>query len=193
MNEKGPVPGKMTRMESPDEKSGFGVRMWRAAKLEAALFDEVKADADATGQAMAVVVLATLASSLGQADGFKAILIHVLLNIGLWYLGAGMAYGLGIKVFPEPGVQGEIGGVLRAIGFSSAPGLILILSFFPDISGLIFFIGFVWVMVADVIAIRQSLNFRSTFRAFGIWLISMFVQMFVYFRLASWLGVLPAS
>ena len=78
MNEKGPVPGKMTRMESPDEKSGFGVRMWRAAKLEAALFDEVKADADATGQAMAVVVLATLASSLGQADGFKAILIHVL-------------------------------------------------------------------------------------------------------------------
>ena len=82
---------------------------------------------------------------------------------------------------------------MARVGFSNAPGLILIFGVFPDVAGLIFFIGFIWVTVADVIAIRQSLNFNSTFRAFGIWVIAMVVRIVAYFLFAAWFGVLPAT
>ena len=184
---------KMVRIKPTSEKPSFSRRLWRSVKVEASLFDEVKADSNATGQAMAIVVLATLASSLGQGDKFATILIQILLGIGLWYLGARVVYFLGSKVFPEAETRGEVAGVLRAVGFSNAPGLILIFSVFPDIAVLISLVGFIWVMVADVIAIRQSLNFNSIFRPFGIWIISMFVRIIVYILFAHWFGVLPAT
>ena len=46
--------------------SSLTERMIRAAKLDATLYEEVEADRDATGQAMSVVILSSLAVGLGS-------------------------------------------------------------------------------------------------------------------------------
>lgn len=43
----------------------FGNRIFRAAKLDAALYEEVEADKSALGQAMGVVVLSSIAAGIG--------------------------------------------------------------------------------------------------------------------------------
>jgi hypothetical protein len=47
-------------------------RMFRAAKLDAQLYEEVEADQDATVQAMVVVVLAAVAAGIGSLGSGSA-------------------------------------------------------------------------------------------------------------------------
>jgi hypothetical protein len=175
----------MARLEG---QSSFGERMWRAAKLEASLYDEVYADKEATGQALAVVVLQSLAGAILVKAGFGAFLFRVILGLVLWYLGAVLIYWLGTKVFPESQIEADFEGILRAYGFAGAPGLIMFLAILPSLKGLVIFIAFFWVLFADLIAIRQALNYRSTWRAFGVLVILYIVVAFVGFYLSSWLG-----
>ncbi len=180
-------------MAGNEERAGFGQRILRAAKLEASLYDEVKADNEATGQALGVVVLAVMADGLGRKVGIGAIVTGVILGIGSWYLGALLIYWLGTKVLPEPQTEADVGGVLRATGFSSAPGLIGILATLPNFQVFVPFVAGIWMVIADVIAVRQALNYRSTGRALAVYVIVILVTLAVFFPLASWLGLLPES
>ncbi len=47
----------------------FVDRMIRAARLDVNLYEEVEADSAATGQAMAVVVLSSIAGGIGSGQG----------------------------------------------------------------------------------------------------------------------------
>jgi len=49
--------------------ASLGDRMIRAAKLDRGLYEEVEADTGATGQAMLVVVLSSVAAGIGSAGG----------------------------------------------------------------------------------------------------------------------------
>jgi hypothetical protein len=175
----------MARLE---EQSSFGERMWRAAKLEAGLYDEVKADQDATGQALGIVVLQSFAKAILVKAGFGAFLFHLILGLVLWYLGALLIYWLGTKAFPESQTEADFEGILRAYGFAAAPGLILFLGILPSLKGLVIFIAFFWVLFADLIAIRQALNYRSTWRAFGVLVILYLGVALIGFYLSSWFG-----
>jgi len=69
--------------------------------------------------------------------------------------------------------------LLRTIGFSSSPGLIRILGIIPGLAGIVFLIAGIWMLVAMVVAVRQALDYKSTFRAVGVCLIGWLIQALI--------------
>ena len=156
-------------------------RMIRAAKLDAQLYEEVEADKGALGQAMGVVVLASIAGGVGSGrlGGFSGILIGTVGALIAWFIWAALTYFIGTKILPESTTRADVGELLRTTGFSSSPGLIRALGLVPGITGIVFLVSGVWMLIAMIIAVRQALDYRSTFRAVGVCVIGWVVQVVV--------------
>ncbi len=157
-------------------------RMIRASKLDVTVYEEVEADPSTMGQAMAVVVLSSLAAGIGSMGvaGLSGILIGTLVALAGWFIWAFLTYFIGTKWLPEAQTRADYGELLRTIGFSSAPGVLRILGFIPFVGLLINFLAGIWMLVAMVIAVRQALDYQSTGRAVGVCLIGWVIQ-FAFF------------
>jgi hypothetical protein len=145
----------------------FPQRAIGAARLEIRVFEEIEADRTATGQALVIVVLSSLAAGIGLTAGvYNAPVLHrVVLALLLWLFWAISTYIVGVYLMPEAQTQTSVGELLRTIGFAASPGVLRILGMVPGIGGTIYVISTVWMLVAMVIAIRQALDYRSTARA----------------------------
>ncbi len=156
-------------------------RIVRAAKLDVNLYEEVEADKGAMSQAMGVVVLSSVAAGIGSIGtmGTKGIIIGAITALIAWYIWAYITYFIGAKILPEPQTKADHGELLRTIGFSSSPGLLRILAIIPGIGGIIFMIASVWMLVAMVIAVRQALDYQSTFRAVSVCMIGWVIQAII--------------
>ena len=166
--------------------SSFKDRIIRAARLDAQLYEEVEADKSAMNQAMAVVILSSLAGSLNIGRlGVSGIFIGVVITLTGWILWAYISYILGTKLFPEPQTDSSFTELLRTIGFSSSPGLLRVLGIVPFIGGPVFFITSIWMLVAMVIAVRQALDYNSTKRAVGVCLIGWVFQLVIMYAMFS--------
>ena len=155
-------------------------RIIRACKLDVSLYEEVEADKSATLQAALVVVLSSLAAGVGALSlGASNFLMAPILSLISWYIWAYLIYFIGVKFFPEPNTKADHGELLRTIGFSSAPGLIRIFGFTPELMSITFIGAGIWMLVAMVIAVRQALDYESTWRAIGVVLIGFLVQAIV--------------
>ena len=165
-------------------------RMIRAAKLDPQLYEEVEADKGALGQAMTVVVLASVAGGVGSGrlGGLSGILIGTVGALIAWFIWAALTYFIGTKLLPEPTTRADVGELLRTTGFSSAPGLIRVLGLIPGLTGIVFFVSGVWMLIAFIIAVRQALDYRSTLRAVGVCIIGWVVQVAVLVFLAMFIG-----
>ncbi len=158
-------------------------RMIRAAKLDVQLYEEVEADKGALGQAMAVVVLASIAGGIGSGrlGGLTGFFIGTVGALIAWFIWAALTYFIGTKILPEPTTRADVGELLRTTGFSSSPGLIRVLGVVPGITDVVFLVSGVWMLTAMIIAVRQALDYRSTFRAVGVCVIGWVVQIVVMF------------
>jgi hypothetical protein len=165
-------------------------RIVRAAKLDINLYEEVEADKGAMGQAMGVVVLSSIAAGIGSIGtiGVKGIIIGAITALIAWYVWAYMTYFIGAKILPESQTKADHGELLRTIGFSSSPGLIRVLAIIPGISGIIFAIASIWMLIAMVIAVRQALDYQSTLRAVGVCIIGWIIQAIILMILFAALG-----
>ena len=165
-------------------------RIVRAAKLDVNLYEEVEADKGAMGQAMGVVVLSSIAAGIGSIGtiGVKGIVIGAITALIAWYVWAYMTYFIGAKILPEPQTKADHGELLRTIGFSSSPGLIRVLAIIPGISGIIFAVASIWMLIAMVIAVRQALDYQSTLRAVGVCMIGWVIQAIILMILFAALG-----
>ena len=152
-------------------------RIIRACKLDVNLYEEVEADKSATVQAAIVVVLSSLAAGVGALSlGASNFLIAPFLSLVSWYIWAYLIYLIGAKLFPEPNTKADHGELLRTIGFSYSPGLIRIFAFNQDLLVITFFGSGIWSLIAMVIAVRQALDYQSTWRAIGVVVIGFLVQ-----------------
>ena len=172
--------------------TGFKDRILRAAKLDAALYEEVEADKSAMPQAMAVVVLSSVAAGIGSigmgVGGPGGVLFGIIVSLGGWYLWAYLTFFIGTKVLPEPQTESNPGELLRTIGFSSSPGFIRALGIIPGLGSLIFSIASIWMLVAMVVAVRQALDYKSTWRAVGVCAIGWVIQTVIFVVLFSLFG-----
>lgn len=168
-------------------------RMIRAAKLDIHLYEEVEADKSTMQQAMAVVVLSSVAAGVGSigAMGLGGIIIGTVGALVGWYLWAYLTYFIGTKFLPEPQTEADLGQLLRTTGFSSSPGLIRILGIIPALSTVVFVAASVWMLVAMVIAVRQALDYSGTWRAVGVCAIGWIIQTLILALLLSFVGVPP--
>lgn len=173
----------------------FTDRMIRAAKLDVNLYEEVEADKDAMRQAMGVVVLASLAAGVGSIGtlGLGGLLLGTLAALGGWYIWAWLTYFIGTRFLAEPQTEADLGQLLRTTGFSSSPGLIRVLGIIPGLGTVVFAVASIWMLVAMVIAVRQALDYTSTFRAVGVCVIGWIIQTVILVLLFSLLGGPPSA
>ena len=173
----------------------FTNRMIRAAKLDAHLYEEVEADKSTMPQAMGVVVLSSLAAGVGSITtmGFSGILFGTLAALGGWYIWAYLTYFIGTKFLAEPQTEADLGQLLRTTGFSSSPGLIRVLGIIPGLGTIVFVVASVWMLVSMVIAVRQALDYTTTWRPVAVCAIGWLIQTAVLMLLFSLVGGPPPA
>lgn len=166
--------------------SSFTERMIGAARLDAGTYEEVEHDTGAMGQAAAVVVLSSLAAGIGSVlymDVATALVVGTVAALLGWLIWAFLTWIIGTKLLPEKDTEADMGQLLRTIGFASAPGLLRVLGIVPGIGGLLVLACNIWMLAAMVVAVRQALDYTSTWRAVGVcvigWVILILVQALV--------------
>jgi hypothetical protein len=142
------------------------------------------------GQAVTVVVLSSLAAGIGTIGrvGWGGILLGTIFALVGWFVWAYLSYLIGSKFLPEPQTQVNLGQLLRTIGFSSSPGVIRVLGIVPGLSQLVFIVASIWMLVAMVIAVRQALDYQSTWRAVGVCAMGWVIQSLILVLLFSFFG-----
>ena len=145
-------------------------RMIGAAKLDKAVYEEVEADTSATQQALAVVVLVALATGIGTfgSGGPVGLVVGIAAGIGLWALWALITYFVGTTLFKTAETEANWGQLARTLGFAQSPGVLKVVGFIPVLGPLVFAVASIWQLVAMVVAIRQALDYTSTWRAIGV-------------------------
>ena len=155
----------------------FTERMVRAAKLDVALYEEVENDTTATGQALAVVVLSSVAAGIGAGAGLRGLVFGIVASLAGWAFWAWITYFIGTRWLREPGTDADWSQLARTIGFAQAPGLLRVVGIIPFLQGLVFLVTAIWTLVAVVIGVRQALDFTSTWRAVAVCFVGWLVQV----------------
>ncbi len=145
-------------------------RMIRAAKLDVGLYNEVERDANATTQALIVVVIVALLSGIGAliastmnsfyyGGGIGLLIRGIIGALITWAVWSLVTYLVGTRLFKGTATYGEL---LRCLGFAYTPSALSFLIFIPFLGGLLAFAGAIWTLIAMIIAIRESLDFGTT-------------------------------
>jgi len=148
----------------------FGNRIIRALRLDKNLFEEVEADETATGQAMSVVILASIAGGIGAGGSasLKGVFLGAIGALAGWVIWAVITFLVGTKILPTPQTRSNPGELLRTLGFAYSPGLLMIFGGIPLLGWLIRLVVPIWMLAAWVIAVRQALDYTSTGRAVAV-------------------------
>jgi hypothetical protein len=166
----------------------FTQRVIGALKLQPAIYEEVEADKGATKQALAVVVLSSVATGIGvsRTSSIASLIAGALAALFGWFIWAAITYWIGAKLMPEPQTSADVGELMRTTGFASAPvvfNLLVRLPLIGGVGGAVWWLVSAWMLVAMVIAVRQALDYKSTGRAVGVvligWLVVQVAAMFL--------------
>lgn len=169
--------------------SSFVDRIIGAVRLDAATYEEVEHDSNATGQAVAVVAIVSILSGIGSTrEGGGGLIGGVIAALVFWAIYALFVYVVGVYILRSPETSATFEQVLRPLGFSYAPSALAILGLIPAIGGLIVFVASLWSLVASIVAIRQSLEV-STGRAVAIAIIAFLAMVVVLVLVVTVLGI----
>ena len=151
-------------------------RMVGTSLLNSNTIEELEHDRGATVQAGIIVVLTAISAGIGGlfANEMSVVDAFIALIVGLlsWAVWASSTWLVGTTILRTPETQADWGQMARGTGFAQSPGVFNFLAFVPWIGGLIVLILFFWRMAAMVVAVRQCLDYTSTWRAFFVVLIS---------------------
>jgi hypothetical protein len=147
-------------------------RMIRAAALDVSLYEEVEADRSSLPQALMIVVLTALATSIGLlGNGIGATFSGVLFGIIGWVMWAGVTYFVGTRILGTPQTHADWGQLARTLGFAQSIGVLRIFGLIPVLGAFIIAIAVILQLVAMVIAVKTALDYTSVGRAIGVVLI----------------------
>jgi hypothetical protein len=150
----------------------FFYRLMGAAMLDRSMYEGIEADRSLTGQAVAAVLLSSLAAGFGAGGWFTGDLrmfatVSALALI-TWVAWAVLMHQIGTRMLPEPQTRATLGELLRTVGFATAPGLLQVFAVFPVVTIPVFAGTIVWMFVAMVIGVRHALDYRSSWRALAV-------------------------
>jgi hypothetical protein len=145
-----------------------------AMKADVKTFQEIEADPTAIGQAVTVIVIAGVASLIGNiwrvgVFGGAMALVANLIGYALWTL---LVVLIGTKVMPEPTTKADFNQGFRVIGFTASPGVFNVLAIIPFLGPLVSFAVWIWMIVVGVVAVREVLDYSNTGRAIIVCLIA---------------------
>ena len=169
-------------------------RMLGAARLSSDTYEEVEGDSGATIQALLVVVVVAIATGVGGIlSGDRTLLdglvFGVVRGIVTWAVWALLALLVGTTILKTEDTEADWGQLARGTGFAQTPGLLNVLIFIPIVGWVIALLALVWQLAAMVVALRQSLDYSSTWRAFFTALIAV-IPLLIINGLVYWaLGI----
>ena len=172
---------------APAARSGLLERMIGAARLDPRIYEEVEADTGATSQAMLVVIMVSVATgigALGAGGGIVGFLFGIVVGLIGWAIWALVTYVIGTSIFRTAETSATWGELARTIGFAQTPGLLRIFAFIPFLGKVIVLLAVVWQLAAMVVAVRQALDYGSTWRAVGVVLVGFIVLLIPLILLA---------
>ena len=161
-------------------------RMLGAARLDSHTYEDVERDGRATLQALAIVIMVTIASLVGELlsgeeiDAVRSVIAGVVLGVIGWALWALVTYIIGATICKTADTEANWGQLARCTGFAQTPGLFNVLSFIPVVGGLIVLVAFIWSVAAMVVGVRQALDYTSTLRAFFVVVVSAVPWVVLY-------------
>jgi hypothetical protein len=176
-------------------------RMIGAARLDGATYEEVEADAGATGQAALVVVLSSIATGIAVFDeaGFRGVAVGTLVNLVGWVLWATITYLVGTKVLPGRNTLADLGQLLRTLGFSASPGVLNVVGIVPVLGELAVMVVALWMLAAMVVAVKHALDYDGIGRAVAVCLLGflsyaavVFILNFLFIGATELTGPAPA-
>jgi hypothetical protein len=157
-------------------------RMIGAARLDPATYEQVEADRSSTAAAVLVVVISSAAAAIGNGTrDLLSVINAVIVLLGAWVIWVGLTYFIGSRLLPGPATQANIGEVLRTTGFSASPGVLRILGIIPAIGFPIFIIVTFWMLLTFVVAIRQALDYASSWRALSVCALGWIIHSVLFF------------
>lgn len=166
--------------------TSFVGRMVGAATLNRAVYQEVEQDSSATGQAAGVVILAAVASGIGQAitggNLIGGLLGGVVGSLIGWLAFAFLCYLIGTSLFKANATSGE---VLRCLGFAQTPGILAIIPFIGA------FIGGIWALISSFVGLKEALDI-STGQTLITIILAFIVNLIIIFFVSLIIGGLFA-
>ena len=155
-------------------------RVFRSVKIDPEVFNEVQKDKNATISAAIVVILSSTAAGIGATKiEMGNFILAPVFSLISWFVWAYIVYFVGVKLFPDTKTKTTHSALLRAIGFSSAPGIIRVFGFNEELMTVTFIGSAFWMLACMVVAVKETLNYKSLWKALGVVIISWFVQAFV--------------
>ena len=94
--------------------------------------------------------------------------IIVVMTLATWGAWALLTFEVGARILPTAGTRANVGQLLRTIGFSTTPGLLLVVGAIPAAAAPVFAIVAVWLLVTMVYAVKRALDYTSTARAVAV-------------------------
>ncbi len=149
-------------------------RMIGAMQADVKTFTEIEADPSAMGQAVTVIVIAGVASLIGNffRAGVVAGVMGLIASLLGYALFSFLVFIIGTKLMPEPATKADFSETFRVIGFAASPGVFNVLAIIPFIGPLIGLLVGIWSLVIAVIAVREVLDYTNTGRAIIVCLIA---------------------
>jgi predicted neutral ceramidase superfamily lipid hydrolase len=170
----------------------FTQRLIGAMALDVAIYEEVEADASATGQALAVVVLSSLAAGIGSrglgGTSWGTIVFIATVSLIAWATWALVVFEVGGRILPEPQTRVDVGQLLRTIGFASAPGMLRVLGVMSAATIPVFVVTSIWMLIAMIVGVRQALDYQSTARAIAVCVLGWTLAIVIAVALGLFLG-----
>jgi hypothetical protein len=144
-------------------------RAMGATVLDASMYEGIEADPAATRQALAIVLLASVAAGVG-ASGWAGPEWPVIVTFGVlalitWVGWAVLILHVGGRYFREPQTDVDLGQLLRTVGFAATPGLLQAVAIVPHMTTAVFVVSWLWMLAAMVVAVQHALDFPSMARA----------------------------
>lgn len=153
-------------------------RMIGAMQADVKTFAEIEADPSAMGQAVTVIVIAAVASLIGnlfRPGGLIGGVIGLIGSLVGYALFSLLVFLIGTKLMPEPATKADFSETFRVVGFAASPGVFNVLAIIPFIGPLISLLVGIWSLVIGVIAVREVLDYTNTGRAIIVCLIAVVI------------------
>lgn len=165
-------------------------RLMGAATLDASMYEGIEADHGTNAQAVATVLLASLAAGIGSGGWygvhpFTLVVVSALACLA-WTAWAVLIFHVGTRILPAPQTRVTLGELLRTTGFAAAPGLLLLVAVVPGLAPFAFAGTGLWMLATMVVAVQHALDYTSAWRAVAVCLVAVTVVV----MLAAVVGLL---
>ena len=156
-------------------------RIMRVVQLDFSVFKEIESDPQATTEAVIMVAVTTILSAIGSSVGANnpamSFVGSIVRGLAGWVVWAIVTYIVGKSVF---GGRGTLDGMLRVLGYASAPNILGLFGFIPCLGWLAALIGWLLALVAGIMAVREGLDL-SLGSAMGVVIIGWIAMVAVSF------------